>query len=245
MTNTSSNDELVENFSSQIAEKMYSKIKPDIDTLKDKPPERITKRIIKMQPRVYSNKRIKREKKEDIINEDLYKTAIDHSKYDMLEDEEEEEEAADEEAQASNDDKENNQLLSQTLSPIKLNESKSGKKKVSIANWSPKTETFQIKVGENNRSYVVPPNITKAAFLKIQQLVSHGSNTDNILKYMEEEGLTNLRQMISAKKKTKPNNIISKERNRYYEALNKTNANQQGQGQNFKTGLLNDFKKNE
>ena len=62
---------------------------------------------------------------------------------------------------------------------------------------------------------------------------------------MEEEGLTNLRQMISAKKKTKPNNIISKERNRFYEALNKTNANQQGQGQNFKTGLLNDFKKNE
>ena len=145
MTNTSSNDELVENFSSQIAEKMYSKIKPDIDTLKDKPPERITKRIIKMQPRVYSNKRIKREKKEDIINEDLYKTAIDHSKYDMLEDEEEEEEAADEEAQASNDDKENNQLLSQTISPIKLNESKSGKKKYQLQIGRPKLKHFKSK----------------------------------------------------------------------------------------------------
>ena len=56
---------------------------------------------------------------------------------------------------------------------------------------------------------------------------------------MEEEGLTTLRQMISAKKKTTPNNIISTQY-----AIPNTQINK-AKDKILKTGLLNDFLKNE
>ena len=74
----------VDTLSSQVADKMYSKIKPDLDSINEKEPEKIiTKKIFNIRQKNTNKRRIKKDRmNEDFnktaFNEELYRTAYDN-----------------------------------------------------------------------------------------------------------------------------------------------------------------------
>ena len=98
LSNAAQNDNYVETMASQVADKTYSKFKPDIDNLKNKQTQKIiTKKIFRIGPGLPTKKwRVKQEaaSNEELyktMNEDLYKTAIDDPNDELSEDEDEDE----------------------------------------------------------------------------------------------------------------------------------------------------------
>ena len=225
LSNAAQNDNYVETMASQVADKTYSKFKPDIDNLKNKQTQKIiTKKIFRIGPGLTTKKRrVKQEaaSNEELyktMNEDLYKTAIDDPNNELSENDDEEE-----------DEDENNiepktSILNSALKNDTFSEDIS-KKKVTIAT-SETEKLFEVKTSSNGKQYIVPPRITEDAFVRMQEAAPNGVNTDDIIKHMKSEGKIELFKKV----KSQIPQLASRERNNFFISINKEFKLQDGQG---------------
>ena len=209
----------VESMASQVADRTYAKFKQDIDELKNRPPEKITEKI-RATGQDWRGLMKKRRLKQDVgdddelyrtINEDLYKTAMDETKFQMYDEEEKEE-------------------ISTNLNDAQISDTPYNKKTVTIAPANTPDKLFVIRLGDNGKEYIVPPTITFDAFKRMQEAVPNGVNLVEAKKYMNKEGKFELFQSMKSQKA----NRASRERNDFFINLNKEYKLQDGQGLNKK-----------
>ena len=221
ISNATQGQDYVETIASQVADQTYAKFKPDIDELKNRAPEKITEKIRATGQDwrgLMKKRRVKQEvdEKDELyktINEDLYKTAFDETKFQMCDEEPKEEEE-----------------ITSNLNDALINDTPLNKKTVTIANPNTPDKLFEIRVGDNGKEYLVPPTITLDAFKRMQEEVPNGVNLVEAKKYMNKEGKFDLFQTIKSQKA----NRISRERNDFFINLNKEYKLQDGQGLNKK-----------
>ena len=214
----------VDTLSSQVAEKMYSKIKPDLDSINEKEPEKIiTKRIFHIRPKNTNKRRIKKDRmNEDFnktaFNEELYRTAYDNTKLEMSDDDDEEVEVP----QTTNAPYKTYSFLD-VKTPEESDESSN--KKVTITT-DDTADLYMIKTSANNKQYIVPPKITEDAFNRMQEAAPNGVLLEDIIKYLKKDGRIDLKQTLQSDRP----NLISKQRNNFFIQLNKKFKQQDGEG---------------
>ena len=193
--NASADMDYVDTFSSQLADKMYSKIKPDIETLK----EPYVTQSIKNEPR-QSNKKRTRVKLNKTVNEkfDTTKSEMNDSSFDL----------ADANSVFFDDQLENAQTSKKTVtiaSPSKF--------------YKNEEKPYKIFTAENKAQYVVPVGITDTRLKELQELAPNGVDVERAMKYMNTEGERIINEELA--QKSGQANIQTRARNTYYIEMNK------------------------
>ena len=231
MSNSFRQEDNEGSFSSQIAEKMYSKIKPEIESLKSNNVQEQ-----KFQPPVI--KKAKSSVDTQIINNDVEeeKTTAKETPTTSKIDKfiiPKKVELADE--TVNQEEPKTTTIVEQdtTVKPIESeNANESGATNEDYKHVVEKTVTFgndskvyEIRKHKNN-TYFVPKSITEQSFNKIIKDLPNGVNVDNFINYFKTEGLTQMNQ--SLEKYIGIGNTYNRYLNDWFIKANTAHQNQKG-----------------